>query len=194
MRRTTHFYIGIGAFLGCWLLLFVLPCIVRNCPLSELLRLTDGISANFLVLNMIFAGVAILVVLAADTAAVYLRRFRPFRPKLGEVLVYRGYVTAEQLEAALRIQKMRTGDLLCQMGCLTDRRLQEALRLQQKGDSRRIGEILMHLGYASAQDVQRGLAALDRKLGRILIDMGLIQKSQLRTVLGRLWYARRHGL
>ena len=194
MRRTTHLYIGIGAFLGCWLLLFLLPCVVRNCPLSELVRLTDGISANFLILNMIFAGVAIFVVLLADTAAVYFRRFKPFRPKLGEVLVHRGYVTAEQLESALRLQKLRIGEVLCHMGCLTDGRLHKALRLQQEGDSRRIGEILMHLGYVSARDLQRGLDSLDRKLGRILIDMGLIQKDQLRTVLGRLWYARRHGL
>ncbi len=193
MRRITIVYIGLGTFLACWVLLFVLPCFDLGCPIKELARLTDGMVANFLLLVLIFAASAAAVALAADFLYRRLRRFRPFRPKLGEILVQRGFITADQLETALAIQQMRIGELLHHLGYLNEAQLQEALRLQREGMRKRLGEIVAELGYASAHDVQRAAGRVHQKLGRILIDMGLVGKDEVRAVLGRQWYGRRRG-
>lgn len=185
-------YIGIGTFLACWVLLFVLPCILRGCPISELTRLTQGTISNFILLTLIFAAVAVTAAFSVEALFRYLRRFRPFRPKLGELLVNRGYITEDQLKEALVLQKLKIGELLLHLGYITEAQLKEALRLQ-KMQPKKLGEILIELGYASSGQVRQALEKRYRKIGKILIDMKLIDRDELRGILGRQWYSRHIG-
>lgn len=185
-------YIGLGTFLACWVLLFVLPCIVRGCPLRELTRLTQGTISNFILLTLIFAAAAVAAAFSVDVLFRYLRRFRPFRPKLGELLVNRGYITEAQLKEALALQKLKIGEILLHLGHITEAQLKEALRLQ-KMQPKKLGEILIELGYVSSGQIHHALEKRYQKLGKILIDMELIDQEELRGILGRQWYSRHVG-
>ncbi len=192
IRRNTLMYIGIGTFLASWVLLFVLPCIVKGCPISELTRLTQGTISNFILLTLIFAAVAVAAAFSVDTLFRGLRRFRRFRPKLGELLVNRGYITEAQLKEALALQKLKIGEILLHLGDITEAQLKEALRLQ-KMQPKKLGEILIELGYVSSGQIHRALEKRYQKLGKILIDMELIDQEELRGILGRQWYSRHIG-
>jgi hypothetical protein len=194
LQRTTMIYIGIGTFLGCWVLLFFVPFLFQGRPLAELTRLATGVIANYLLLTFIFAAVSVVAALTADWTFTRLRRLRPFQPKLGQILVRRGYITEEQLEEGLALQKMRLGELLINFGGLTEAQLDEALLRQETDENRkRLGEILKELGYASPREVQWASERVHQKLGRILVGLGLISKEELRRVLGRQWYGRKRS-
>ncbi len=189
MRRDTIGYIGLGTFLGCWLMQLTLPCMVQDSPMHGLLRLTDGTASNFILLNLIFAFLAFSMVSVTESIFSYVRSLRMFRPKLGELLIKNGHITEQQLNWALSLQKMRIGELLIHLGCITEKELNEALE-QQKKMRKRLGEILVELGHCSAYDVQWAAERVHQKLGKILVDSGLIQKDELHAALGKQWYGR----
>jgi hypothetical protein len=194
LQRTTLIYIGIGTFLACWVLLFLVLSLFHDRPLANLTYMGQGVVFNYLLLTFIFAAVSVVAALTADWLFKWLQKLRPFQPKLGEILVRRGYITDEQLEEGLALQKMRLGELLINFGGLTEVQLNEALRRQKTDENRkRLGEILKELGYASPSEVQWASERVHQKLGRILVDLGLISKEDLRKVLGRQWYIRKRG-
>jgi hypothetical protein len=189
MRRETLCYIGLGTFLGCWILQFALPCVFQNCPMQGLLQLTGGTASNFILLNLIFALLAFFIVSLSDSLQSYIRSLRFFRPRIGDILISRGHITEQQLNWALSLQKMRIGELLVHLGCITETELNDALE-RQKSMRKRIGEILVELGHCSAYDVEWAAERVHQKLGKILLDWGLIHRDELHAALGKQWYGR----
>lgn len=51
----------------------------------------------------------------------------------------------------------RIGELLVRGGCATDGHISEALKIQKK-NNKKIGEILVELGYVNADDLDRMLS------------------------------------
>ena len=189
MRQNTRTHIGVGTFLGCWVLQISLPCMVQDCPVNGLLQLTDGVVSNFILLNLIFAFLSIFIVSVLEGAHAHIRSLKRFRPKIGELLLQRGHITEKQLSRALSLQKMRIGEVLVHMGCISQSELNEALK-RQKQNPKRLGDILVELGSCTAHDVQRAAERVHQKLGKILVGWGLIQKDELHTALGKQWYGR----
>ena len=104
------------------------------------------------------------------------------RPKLGKVLVSKGYITEQELHRALSEQRLRLGELLVRSGRITAQQLNHALDYQKKV-SMKLGEILEAMGYITAEDINRALKRMKRKLGEIMIEMGLLKDYKLQRGL-----------
>jgi hypothetical protein len=182
MDRKTLLCIGLGTYLLCWLSLLVFPCF--NC--------TPSLS-NFISFQALFISLALFVPLVCDLLHSFLRRFRVFRPKLGEVLVRYGHITREQLNEALEIQQLKIGEILLYGGYVTERQIQEALSVQKREKGRQLGEILKDLGYISSDEIKWAAVRVRRKLGQILVEGDLITRTELRVMLGRLRSGRFGG-
>lgn len=104
------------------------------------------------------------------------------KPKLGQTLVSKGYITEEALEAALAEQKIRLGEILIRSDFITAEQLHIALEHQKK-DSVKIGEICKKLGYVTSEDLNWALNRMKRRLGEILIEIGVLEIDELQRAL-----------
>lgn len=103
-------------------------------------------------------------------------------PRLGELLVEKGVLTAEQLQAVLSIQKQNLdaadplakkikeealfGRLAVKEGLATESQVEECLRIRQgRGEIRTLGEIMVEKKFLSAEQVK---SLLSRQLKRIM--------------------------
>jgi hypothetical protein len=175
MNRKTLLCIGLGTYLLCWLSLLVFPCF--NC--------TPSLS-NFISFQVLFITLAIFVPIVCDLLHSFLRRFRIFRPKLGEVLVRYGHISREQLNEALEIQQLKIGEILLYGGYVSEPQIQEALKVQKRQKGKKLGEILKDLGYISSDQIKWATVRVHRKLGQILLEGDLITRTELRGMLGRI--------
>ncbi len=104
------------------------------------------------------------------------------KPKLGEILVSEGYITETELNAALTEQRARLGEILVKSQRITAEQLHTALDYQ-KTESIRIGEILKEMGYITSEDLNWALNRMRRRLGEILVGIGLLDDAELRSAL-----------
>ena len=92
--------------------------------------------------------------------------------RLGELLVARELVDADELAAALERQAsmpmVRIGEALVALGLVTPAQLDEALAQQKTDRGVALGELLVRKGYLSREDLQLALA---RKMGYPLVDV-----------------------
>jgi hypothetical protein len=183
----------VGAFALCWLLYFTVPCIGAKDCLSHVSDLFDSESFNLMFLMILFLMVSVLAGDLADLAYRWIRKTRWFRPRLGDVLVARGFITRAELEKALDEQKLRIGDLLLQAGKISSKQQEKAVVYQKSHEEMRMGEVLIELGYVTKDDVNWALQRSNRKLGNILVERSLITDFDLRRMLGRMWYGRYRG-
>jgi len=107
---------------------------------------------------------------------------RLYKPKLGETLVSKGYVTEEELNKALSEQRVRLGEALIRSDRITAEQLHIALAHQKK-ESIKIGEICKKLGYISSEDLNWVLNRMKRRLGEILIEIGVLKDNELQDAL-----------
>lgn len=183
----------VGAFALCWLIYFTAPCIAEKECFSRLSNLFDSEAINLIFLMVLFLTVSLLAGDLVDLVYRRIRKTRWFRPRLGEVLVDRGFITRPELEAALDEQKLRIGDLLLQAGKITPKQQEKAVEYQRSHSKKRMCEVLVELGYVTKDDVAWALQRSNRKLGSILVERGLITDADLRRMLGRMWYGRYRG-
>ncbi len=114
---------------------------------------------------------------------VLMQSYEESPPPLGDILLYKGYITSEQHAEILAAQagQLATedpatrapkdavlfGKLAVREKFLTQDQLNECLRLQAKeGETRSLGEIMVAKGYLTPQQVK---ALLSRQLKRIMV-------------------------
>jgi hypothetical protein len=107
---------------------------------------------------------------------------RQYKPKLGKTLVSKGYITEEELEKALSEQRVRLGEVLVRSDRITAEQLHIALG-HQKEESIKIGEICKKMGYIRSEDLNWALNRMKRRLGEILIEIGVLKDSELQHSL-----------
>lgn len=107
---------------------------------------------------------------------------RQYRPKLGQTLVSKGYITEEELDKALSEQKIRLGEILIRSDCITAEQLHIALAHQKK-ETIKIGEICNKMGYVTSEDLNWALNRMKRRLGEILIEIGVLKDNELQHAL-----------
>jgi type IV pilus assembly protein PilB len=81
--------------------------------------------------------------------------------RLGEVIVDVGMTSPEAVERALNVQRMvglKLGRILVQADILSEEDLQKCLTLQQKNRNKRLGQILVEMGFATPEAVSLALA------------------------------------
>ncbi len=107
---------------------------------------------------------------------------RQYKPKLGKTLVSKAYITEEELEKALSEQRVRLGEVLVRSDRITAEQLHIALG-HQKEESIKIGEICKKMGYIRSEDLNWALNRMKRRLGTILLGIGLLNDSELQRAL-----------
>jgi hypothetical protein len=180
----------IGLFTACWLIYFLVPCFAQPQCFTRMSNLFDSEVFNLVFLMILFLTLSALAADAAEFIYVRMRRLPWFRPRLGEILVSRGFISESELTAALDEQRLRIGDMLLQAGRCKSQELDHAAEYSSSHDGMRMGEALVELGYATEQDISWALKRSNRKLGEVLIERGLINEVDLRRILGRMWYGR----
>jgi len=117
-----------------------------------------------------------------NTVVEYVRRKQGEEPRLGQVMVFEGYITDNELQSALSEQRLKLGEMLVRAGRLTAQQLTHALGYQKK-ISNQLGEILKKLGHTTEKDIAWALGKMKRKLGEIVRDSGLITDIELHRLL-----------
>jgi hypothetical protein len=175
-------FIFVATFYGILLFYVVSVLLFPNWHLAQLTGIFDSVWVTFVFLAFCLLSTSFLV---SELTFFLLRRVRStrwFRPKLGEILVSKGYLTDKKLKEALSEQGFRIGEVLVKGGRITTQQLNQALA-QQKNDHGSTGEILIKLGYATQEDIIWALNRMDRRLGRILRDRGYLSDHEVRRVL-----------
>lgn len=103
--------------------------------------------------------------------------------RLGDILVEKGWLSEENLQAALDYQKQHgglLGNILIDFGWAEEAKIQEASRLiPRKG---RLGEMLIGLGALSEEQLAQALAFQKNSggaIGEILLSLGLVDSPTL---------------
>ena len=107
---------------------------------------------------------------------------RQYKPNLGQILVSKGYITEEELDKALAEQRVRLGEVLVRSDRITAEELHIALDYQ-KTESIKIGEICKKLDYIKSEDLIWALKRMKRRLGEILIEIGVLKDNELQHAL-----------
>ncbi len=112
-----------------------------------------------------------------------------YRPRIGDLLVKRNFVTRVQLQEACRRQRRSyrpLEEVLIEQGALTPARLNEALLRHPPSMNGSLGAFLVANNYVQLDQLKTALEAQERHfkpLGQILLDMQAIRKDQLQEVL-----------
>jgi type II secretory ATPase GspE/PulE/Tfp pilus assembly ATPase PilB-like protein len=109
--------------------------------------------------------------------------------RIGELLVQEGLLTQEQVEHVLATQKERQqaapfGEICEELGFLSTASLGKILRKHHQRIL--LGELLVHLGLVSQEQIQAALAQQKKtkqKLGTLLIEKGWMSETALVSVL-----------
>jgi type IV pilus assembly protein PilB len=112
------------------------------------------------------------------------------RKKVGELLVFLGHITLEQLSVGLE-KHHETGETLgsifIKLGFINEQTLYEVLSHQIESEHRRkVGEILVSYGYITQEQLEKALAEQQntrKRLGEILEAFGLIDEEKIIDVL-----------
>jgi type IV pilus assembly protein PilB len=113
----------------------------------------------------------------------------PSESRLGELLIQRRFITAAQLEQALRAQQdapkyLPLGQILIDAGFITRRQLHLVLAWARKRP--KLGEVLIKSGAIDAGQLERALIeqkTLELPLGETLVKLGYLTEETMRQAL-----------
>lgn len=112
--------------------------------------------------------------------------------RLGEYLLEKGIITAEQLREGLKVadeKNQRLGEVLVDMGYISLRQMTEAIIEQQRapiGQRKRLGEILLDSNIITEEQLTHALTIQKekrQKIGQILVGLGYVTKDQITDAL-----------
>src|SRR5882672_8283307 len=117
----------------------------------------------------------------------------PRRPeggaRLGDILIVEGLATVEQIQEALRLQRLSKtylplGHILVRQRIITRRQLASVLERHQR--SSKIGELLVKTGALTAEQLSTALAEQrrwKRPFGEVVVRLRFVTEEQLRKAL-----------
>jgi len=76
---------------------------------------------------------------------------------LGQYFVASGLLSAEDLDCAVRNQRMRIGEILARRELITVDQLRYALQLQHQNPNKRLGEVLIEQGMISLEELEAAI-------------------------------------
>jgi hypothetical protein len=159
-------------------------------PYAQLATVFQSFWANFLLLVLFLVAGTFCLYTATCFCCKRMLRTSWGKPKLGKMLLREGYLTKEELEEALEEQKLRIGEVLVLSGRLTEKQLEDSLE-RQKQVSKKLGEVLIDLGFSTQKDIDWALHMMERRLGEILRERGLLKEEDIEWLLGQQEFGRR---
>jgi len=190
-RGTVILYVATFSSLYIFFILEVSLSIFPDCFLDQLAKTSQNDSINFFVvmISCLISAFILVELISFCYAKLIKLQKRMFVPKLGEVMIYRGYITEKELQEALSEQRLRLGEVLIKAGFITTEQLEHALDYQ-KAVKMKIGEVLRELGYSTDENIIWALRKMNRRLGEIFVEKGFFTKNEISRVLARMRYER----
>ena len=149
-------------------------------PTNEYISTHDFYKFPIILIFLIISiCLSLLLILFVDMFFIEKRRWRP---RIGEALIAEGFITQEELKAAILEQSHRMGEVLVEAGRITPEQRDQALK-KQKNTNETIGVVLIQLGHASQKDIDWAQKQMKRKLGEILKDKNAISDYDLTCIL-----------
>lgn len=121
---------------------------------------------------------------------------------LGQRLIRKGYINAEELEHALdyqqrlpRILHKPIGEILIMLGYLDQSKLDEVLREKPPQAQISLGDILVKTGVLAQWQLSHAMSLIEqpahrgKKLGMLLVELGYARRPDIETAL-KEYYAR----
>ena len=189
MSRQKKLYLAVTLFLIMSLFCLSLQFLFPRSPLAQAVNIFQSPWVNCIVLAISFLLIALGLSELIDFFYRKSVRMRWRRSKLGEILVFEGYITEGELKEALSEQRLRIGEVLLEAGRITAQQLNQALDYQKKVSKRKLGEILKELGHSTEEDINWALDRMERSLGEILREGGILTDHELH----RVWSLQRYG-
>jgi hypothetical protein len=159
-------------------------------PYAQLAAVFQSFWANFLLLVLFLVAATFCLYWVTCFCCRRMLRTQWGKPKLGKLLLQDGYLSKEELEEALDEQKLRIGEILVLSGRLSEKQLAESLE-RQKQVSKKLGEVLIELGFSTQKEVDWALHMMERRLGEILRERGLLKEEDIDWLLGQQEFGRR---
>jgi hypothetical protein len=186
----TRIFIFSAAFYALLLSYLSVALVSPSNPYAQLAAVFQSFWANFLVLVLFLVVAAFALYRVTCFCLERMLRTPWGKPKLGRLLIRDGYLTKEELEEALEEQKLRIGEVLVLSGRLSMKQLDESLE-RQKQVSRKLGEVLIDLGFSTQKDIDWALHIMERRLGEILRERGILREEDIEWLLGQQEFGRR---
>jgi len=180
----TRIFIFSAAFYALLLSYVSAALVSPSNPYAQLATMFQSFWANFLLLVLFLVAGAFVLYLIACFCCKRMLRSSWGKPKLGKLLLKEGYLTREELQEALEEQKLRIGEVLVLSGRLTEKQLGDSLE-RQKEVSKKLGEVLIDLGFSTRKDIDWALHMMERRLGEILRERGLLKEEDIEWLLGQ---------
>jgi len=180
----TRIFIFSGVFYALLLSYVSAALVSPYSPYAQLATVFQSFWANFLLLVFILLAGAFCLYTAACFCCKRMLRTPWGKPKLGKMLLREGYISKEDLEEALEEQKLRIGEVLVLSGRLSEKQLEDSLE-RQKQVSKKLGEVLIDLGFSTQKDIDWALHMMERKLGEILRERGMLKEEDIEWLLGQ---------
>lgn len=124
-----------------------------------------------------------------------LEGYPPTEP-VGQILIRKGYITADELQDAIdyqfrlpRILHKPIGEILVLLGYISQSQLDEALREQQNPPSDALGQILVNMGVIEQWQLSHVLTLkyqpehAHKKIGTLLVEMGYARRHEIEAAL-----------
>jgi len=165
-------------FLVAYLLLPIFP----GGGFADLLDVFEEPTVNFIFLIVAFLSLALLLTIIFHVFWCVASGKKSGALRIGEIMVSEGFITPEDLQAALREQALTLGEFLVASKRLKPEQRDFALKAQKR-TKRRIGEILKQLGYATQEDIDWAIKQMERRLGEILKDKQVVSDYDLTCAL-----------
>ena len=186
MNTISKAYLFIAIFSLCLIFYLVFPVLYALFdPFnSSTLGLKNSESAGTeLILLLLFSTLtAFGLTSLIDYFYVRMRKWRLYRPRLGEIMKALDFISEEDLRKALAKQKLRLSDILVQAGHITPEQKELALAMQKK-KNKMIGEILIELGFITKKELFWALEERKKKIGSILKEMNLVSDYDIDCAL-----------
>jgi len=168
-----------SVFLVAYLLLPLFPAAGDLVGLFDIFK---DPNVNFIFLVISFLSISLVITFLFHLFCCLMIDERSDTFKIGEAMVSEGFITAEDLEAALQEQSYKLGEILVSAGRLTPEQRDNAIKIQKKTKTR-IGEILIRYGYTTQEDIDWALNKMERKIGEILKDKKALSDYDLTCAL-----------
>jgi len=186
MNTISKAYLFIALFSLCLISYLVLPVAYEffDPSHSSALWLVNSESAGtgFILLLLFSTLTAFGLTSLIDFLYVRMRKWRPYRPRLGEIMKSLNFISEEDLRKALTQQKLKLSDILVNAGHITPEQKDFALALQKK-KNKMIGEILIELGFITKKELFWALEERNKKIGNILKEMNLVSDYDIDCAL-----------
>ena len=128
---------------------------------------------GFLFLIVVFMTAAFILTTLIHCGCHIVRKKLSTQKRIGEIFVYMGLITPEELAAALSTQKLKIGEILLKKVLMAETR-PDSVPAYLQNNYVKMGEMLVEMGFSADDEIQWALNQKRKRIEKVLKDNKLI--------------------